>query len=106
MTGGGLDISFLNGISSYKLQKQSGCSMHFRKNNQGNFLGQLEPGCKCLIQKEGRNDPISKSIFETAELPRILNFLDPNLRIHMGFLIAIIAVFIVYWLIFHTNIVY
>ena len=58
------------------------------------------------IQKEGRNDPISKSIFETAELPRILNYLDPNLRVHMGFIIAIIAVIIVYWLIFHTTIGY
>ena len=56
------------------------------------------------IQKEGRNDPISKSIFETAELPRILNYLDPNLRVHMGFIIAIIAVIFVYWLIFHTTI--
>ena len=59
-----------------------------------------------FIQKEGRNDPISKSIFETAELPRILYLLDPNLRVHMGFLIAIVAVFFVYWLIFHTTIGY
>ena len=58
------------------------------------------------IQKEGRNDPISKSIFETAELPRILYLLDPNLRVHMGFLIAIVAVFFVYWLIFHSTIGY
>ena len=58
------------------------------------------------IQKEGRNDPISKSIFETAELPRILNYLDPNLRVHMGFIIAIIAVIFVYWLIFNTTIGY
>ena len=58
------------------------------------------------IQKEGRNDPISKSIFETAELPRILNYLDPNLRVHMGFIIAIVAVIFVYWLIFHTTIGY
>ena len=58
------------------------------------------------IQKEGRNDPISKSILDTAELPRILYFLDPNLRVHMGFLIAIFAVLIVYWLIFYTTIGY
>ena len=62
---------------------------------------------ECLLyKKEGRNDPISKSIFETAELPRILYLLDPNLRVHMGFLIAIVAVFFVYWLIFHTTIGY
>ena len=58
------------------------------------------------IHKEGRYDPISKSILDTAELPRILYFLDPNLRVHMGFLIAIFAVLIVYWLIFYTTIGY
>ena len=58
------------------------------------------------IQKEGRNDPISKSIIDTPEIPRILYFLDPNLRVHMGFLIAIFAVLIVYWLIFYTTIGY
>ncbi len=58
------------------------------------------------VQKEGRNDPISKSILDSAELPRILYLLDPNLRVHMGFLIAILAVLIVYWLIFHTTIGY
>ncbi len=57
-----------------------------------------------FIQKEGRNDPISKSVLETAELPRLLTFIDPNLRIHAGFLIAVLAVIFVYWLIFHTTI--
>ncbi len=57
-----------------------------------------------FIQKEGRNDPISKSVFETAELPRLLSFIDPNLRVHAGFLLAILAVFFVYWIIFHTTI--
>ena len=49
LTGGGLDISLLNGISSYKLQKKSGCSMHFREHNPGNFIGRIEPGEKCFV---------------------------------------------------------
>tara|TARA_B100000902_G_scaffold384306_1_gene424307 strand:+ start:2371 stop:3468 length:1098 start_codon:yes stop_codon:yes gene_type:complete len=57
-----------------------------------------------FIQKEGRNDPISKSVLETAELPRLLSFIDPNLRIHAGFLLAVLAVVLVYWIIFHTTI--
>ena len=50
-TGGGLDISLLNEISKYKLQKSSGCSMHFKESYPGNFIGQIEPGKKCYIQK-------------------------------------------------------
>ena len=44
LTGGGLDISLLNEISEYKLQKKSGCSMHFIENNPGSFIGNIEPG--------------------------------------------------------------
>ena len=49
-TGGALDISLLDRIYKYKLYKKSGCSMHFRETNPGNFSGTLEPGCKCYIQ--------------------------------------------------------
>ena len=49
-TGGALDISLLDNISKYKLYKKSGCSMHFRETNPGNFSGNLEPGCRCYIQ--------------------------------------------------------
>ncbi|MBW3041368.1 chromophore lyase CpcT/CpeT [Prochlorococcus marinus] len=51
-TGGALDISILNEISKYKLDKKSGCSMHFRETNPGNFSGNLEPGNKCYIKNE------------------------------------------------------
>jgi len=57
-----------------------------------------------IIQKEGRNDPISKSVLETAQLPQILSFIEPQLRIHSGFIIMLFAVFFVYWLLFHTTI--
>ena len=49
-TGGALDISLLDRISKYNLHKKSGCSMHFREINPGDFSGTLEPGCKCYIQ--------------------------------------------------------
>ena len=57
-----------------------------------------------LIQKAGRNDPISKSVLDTAELPQLLAFIDPQLRLHAGFFIMIGAVFFVYWLLFYTTI--
>jgi len=59
-TGGGLDISLLNEISKYKLQKSSGCSMHFKESYPGNFIGQIEPGGKCYIQK-GKEKTFVKS---------------------------------------------
>ncbi len=59
-----------------------------------------------IIQKEGRNDPISKSILNSAELPQILTFIDPQLRLHGGFLLMLFAVFFIYWLLFYTTIGY
>lgn len=56
------------------------------------------------IQRPGRSDPISRSVLESAELPRLLTWLDPNLRVHAGIILAILAVFFVYWLLFRTTI--
>lgn len=56
-----------------------------------------------FIQKEGRSDPISKAVLESAELPRILGFLDANLRLHAGIFIMLAAVLLVYWLLFRTK---
>ena len=49
--GSALDISLLNEINKYKLYKRCGCSMQFREDNPGNFLGMIEPGDKCYIKK-------------------------------------------------------
>ncbi|MGC9369165.1 MAG: ABC transporter permease [Paracoccaceae bacterium] len=56
-----------------------------------------------FIQREGRADPVSKSVLDSAELPRLLSFLDPNLRIHAGIFLMLAAVAIVYWLLFKTR---
>lgn len=55
------------------------------------------------IQRPGRTDPISQNVLPTAELPRLLTFIDPSLRIHAGILIALVAVVLVYWLLFRTT---
>ena len=52
-TGGALDISLLKGVSNCISHEKYGCSMLFRGTNQGTFLGQIEPGKKCYIQREG-----------------------------------------------------
>ncbi|AKH99273.1 ABC-type uncharacterized transport system, permease component [Hoeflea sp. IMCC20628] len=57
-----------------------------------------------FVQRPGRNDPISKSVPDHAELPRLLDWIDPNLRVHGGIFLALAAVFVVYWLLFKTKI--
>lgn len=56
-----------------------------------------------FIQKEGRSDPISKAVLETAELPRLLAFIDPNLRVHAGLVIMLTSVALIYWLLFRSK---
>ena len=55
------------------------------------------------IQKEGRSDPISRAMLESAELPRLLSFIDPNLRLHFGLFIMLAAVAFVWWLLFRSK---
>ena len=55
------------------------------------------------IQNPERSDPISKSVVETARLPELLSWLDPNIRLHAGILVAVGAVFLVYWLLNRTT---
>jgi simple sugar transport system permease protein len=55
------------------------------------------------LQKAGRSDPISESVLASAELPKILTWLDPNLRLHAGFFVAVAAVIFVYWLLYRTT---
>ena len=56
-----------------------------------------------FIQKEGRSDPISKAVLESAELPRILGFVDANLRLHAGIFVMLAAVAVIYWLLFRSK---
>jgi simple sugar transport system permease protein len=58
------------------------------------------------IQKPGRSDPISQSILPTAQLPKLLTWLDPNLRVNAGIIIVVVMVALVYWLLFRTTIGY
>ncbi len=56
-----------------------------------------------VVQREGRADPISRSVLDSAELPRLLEWIDPNLRLHSGLFVMLVAVFLVYWLLFKTT---
>ena len=56
------------------------------------------------VQRPGRSDPISRSVLDSAELPQLLSALDPNLRIHAGVFLMLIAVAITFWLLFRSTI--
>lgn len=54
--------------------------------------------------REGRSDPISKLVTDEGRLPRLFGFLDrPELRAHIGFLIAIACAIFFWWLLERTT---
>jgi ABC-type uncharacterized transport system permease subunit len=55
------------------------------------------------LQKPGRHDPISSSVLPSAQLPKLLTWIDPGLRLNAGIIITILAVIFVYWLLFRTT---
>ena len=56
-----------------------------------------------LFQREGRNDPISKTVEESAQLPALLAWLDPAMKVHLGLFLALGAAGVIWWLLFRTN---
>jgi general nucleoside transport system permease protein len=56
-----------------------------------------------LFQREGRNDPISKSVEPSAQMPALLHWLDPAMKVHLGLFIALGAAWFVWWLLFRTT---
>jgi len=55
------------------------------------------------LQKPGRHDPISSSVLPSAQLPKLLTWIDPGLRLNAGIIITVLAVIFVYWLLFRTT---
>ncbi len=61
-----------------------------------------------FVQAEGRFDPISKDVLESAQLPRILTWLPVEgaemLRLNLGFIVALAVAWVVYWILFKSTI--
>ena len=53
------------------------------------------------FQQAGRNDPISKQAEGSAQFPRIFG---DGFRLHIGFLVALAAVWVVWWLMYRSTI--
>lgn len=59
-----------------------------------------------FVRVPERSDPVSKSIAESAQYPRLLGFIDPNLRVHLGFFVALLVAWGVWWMLFRSTIGY
>lgn len=60
-----------------------------------------------LFQAPGRSDPVSSDVATSARLPGLLGFLGrTDLRIHLGIVIALLAAYGVYWLLFKSTVGY
>ncbi|CAB4966760.1 MAG: ABC transporter permease [Actinobacteria bacterium] len=56
-----------------------------------------------LFQREGRNDPVSKTVEASAQLTQLLGWMNPALRVHLGLIVALIAAGFIHWLLFRTT---
>lgn len=57
-----------------------------------------------FFQLEGRNDPVSKSVLESATYPKLIDFLNPRYRVHLGIIIAVLVAVGVWWLLYRSTI--
>ena len=54
IAGAGKNPSLLKHINKNNLSQRCGCSMHFRENLPGNYIGSVEPGKNCLVPRDGK----------------------------------------------------
>jgi ABC-type uncharacterized transport system permease subunit len=61
-----------------------------------------------FIQREGRFDPVSKDVLDSATYPPILQWLPvenaERLRVHVGFIVALGVAWLIYWLLYRSTI--
>jgi simple sugar transport system permease protein len=56
------------------------------------------------FQLEGRSDPVSKSVMDSARYTKLLDWINPRYRLHLGFIVAILAAAFVWWLLYRSTI--
>lgn len=61
-----------------------------------------------FIQREGRFDPISKDVLDSATFPSLLNWLPiegaGRFRLHLGFIFALAVAWFIYWILYRSTI--
>ena len=54
LAGAGRDASLLKSLNKDDLESRCGCAMHFKCKQEGHYIGEVEPGKKCLVPRDGR----------------------------------------------------
>ncbi len=57
-----------------------------------------------FFQLTGRDDPVSKSVLASARYPKLIDFINARYRVHLGIIIAILAAWFIWWLLFRSTI--
>lgn len=61
-----------------------------------------------FIQREGRFDPVSKDVLDSATFPSLLNWLPiegaGRFRLHLGFIFALAVAWFIYWILYRSTI--
>jgi simple sugar transport system permease protein len=57
-----------------------------------------------FFQLEGRSDPVSKSVLDSARYPKLIDFLNARYRVHLGIIIALLAAWFIWWLLYRSTI--
>jgi simple sugar transport system permease protein len=57
-----------------------------------------------FFQLEGRSDPVSKSVLASARYPKLIDFLNARYRVHIGIIIALLAAWFIWWLLYRSTI--
>lgn len=56
------------------------------------------------FQLEGRDDPVSKSVADSARYPKLIDFLNPRYRVHLGIVVALLTAWFIWWLLYRSTI--
>lgn len=80
--------------------------LNFIALNLVNYLLTLD-----FFQLEGRDDPVSKSVADSARYPKLLTadwlpfgIGSPRNRVHLGIIIAIVAALLIWWILYRSTI--
>lgn len=60
--GSGFKADLLEKLNIKNLQKRNGCSMIFRETHNSSYAGNIEPGCKCLINRQGQKSYLNSVV--------------------------------------------
>ncbi len=67
IAGGGFKPDLLTCIKESRISKRIGCAMHFRKSSHKSYTGLVEPGQKCIINRNGKASYLSSKVIVSEE---------------------------------------